>query len=191
MSLPNRPGYTRRALVALSAVAISSAVIAVGPPAGSVASSKAPLVATASPSATAYLDGFSGPRPVVARDLGGSWAFQPLSRTTCQYDAGQGPKPGCTTVPVTEESTTILVPGGGWVKQGFTDVSEALYSRNIRIPDTGHSQVTRLRFGAVNHQADVYIRPAGAPAESLGELVGTSITSFTPAAFELTPFVRR
>src|SRR5687767_2389705 len=46
-------------------------------------------------------------------DLAGRWSFTPAGRA----------------------ATTITVPGGGWYKQGFTDVSEATYSRTITVPD--------------------------------------------------------
>ena len=32
-------------------------------------------------------------------------------------------------------STTIQVPGGGWFKQGCTDLSTARYTRTIKVPD--------------------------------------------------------
>ena len=32
-------------------------------------------------------------------------------------------------------TTSITVPGGGWYKQGFTIVAEAVYSRTITVPD--------------------------------------------------------
>lgn len=85
------------------------------------------------------------------------------------------------------ERTTIQVPGGGWVKQGFTDVSEAVYSRVIAIPDIHSLQVTKLVFGAVNHRATLTIQPLhGGPVTT----VGTNTTSWTPSAFDLTPYVR-
>lgn len=96
--------------------------------------------------------------PVQTVDLSGTWNFTP-----------QG-----------QSQTTIQVPGGGWYKQGFTGISEADYSRSITIPNTGQPQVTILKFGAVNYEADVYIN---------NTLVGTSIQSFTPASFNLSSFV--
>lgn len=96
--------------------------------------------------------------PVQTVDLSGTWNFTPLSGTT----------------------TTIQVPGGGWYKQGFTSISEADYSTSISIPSIGQPQVTKLEFGAVNYQADLYVN---------GTLVGSSIQSFTPATFDISNYV--
>ena len=136
-----------------------------------------------------YLDGISGPQPVRSVDLAGSWGFQILQRTSCPVSspAGQlGPQPQCVNVPASD-STTIQVPGGGWVKQGFGDVAEAVYSREISVPDIGVPQATKLFFGAVNHQATLTIAPAGG-GES--QVVATKTTSFTPSVFDLTPYVK-
>jgi hypothetical protein len=46
-------------------------------------------------------------------------------------------------------ATTITVPGGGWYKQGFTDVSEATYSRTITVPESGQPQSAWIEFGAL------------------------------------------
>jgi hypothetical protein len=92
-------------------------------------------------------------------DLAGTWNFSPAGGT----------------------QTTISVPGGGWYKQGFTNVAEATYSRQITIPHTGTPQVDKIIFGAVNHQATLYVD---------GVKVGTNTTSFTPSAFDLTPYVQ-
>ncbi|MBO0864383.1 MAG: hypothetical protein J2P16_04840, partial [Mycobacterium sp.] len=82
----------------------------------------------------------------------------------------------------TEISTTrIAVPGGGWYKQGFTGLAEATYSRQITIPDTGRPQLDKITFGAVNHEATMYVD---------GTKVGTNTTSFTPSTFDLTPYVQ-
>jgi hypothetical protein len=54
---------------------------------------------------------------------------------------------------VGQAATSITVPGGGWYKQGFTDVAEAVYSRTVTVPDSGQPQSTWIEFGAVNHQA--------------------------------------
>jgi hypothetical protein len=53
-------------------------------------------------------------------NLAGIWQFQP--------EAGAW--------------TTIKVPGGGWLKQGF-DCEAATYQRRITIPDCGHPQDVR------------------------------------------------
>lgn len=96
--------------------------------------------------------------PVQTVDLSGTWTFTPVGGS----------------------STTIQVPGGGWCKQGFTSISDADYSRSITIPSIGQPQVTMLKFGAVNYEADVYIN---------GILVGTNVQSFTPASFDISSFV--
>src|SRR3954453_2805573 len=57
-------------------------------------------------------------------DLSGSWSFTP---------AGQG-------------TTSIMVPGGGWYKQGFTNVGQAVYSRTITVPDSGQPQSVWIEF---------------------------------------------
>jgi hypothetical protein len=96
--------------------------------------------------------------PVSTVDLSGTWTFTPFGAA----------------------ATTIQVPGGGWYKQGFTTITQADYQRTITIPDSGQPQITKLQFGAVNYEADVYIN---------GNLVGTNITAFTPSVFDLTGFV--
>src|SRR4051794_38272615 len=133
-----------------------------------------------------YLGGVSGPRPVRSVDLAGAWGFQTLQTTTCSPAAVPvGPQP-CVNAPASER-TTIQVPGGGWVKQGFTDVSEAVYSRVIAIPDIHSPQATKLVFGAVNHRATLTIQPVhDGPVRT----VGTNTTSWTPSSFDLTTFVR-
>ncbi len=79
------------------------------------------------------------------------------------------------------------MPGGGWIKQGFTNVSEAIYSRVIDVPDIHSAQATKLVFGAVNHQATLTIQSIhGGPVQT----VGTNTTSWTPSSFDLTPYVR-
>lgn len=105
------------------------------------------------------LDGVSGPKPVDTVNLAGEWGFDP---------AGARPP------------TSIQVPGGGWVKQGFYDVVEASYSRRIEIPTSAAGRVVKLELGAVNHEATLYVD---------GHKVGTRLTSFTPQSFDLTDFV--
>jgi len=94
-------------------------------------------------------------------DLSGPWSFTPIS-------------------PVASAPTTISVPGGGWYTQGFTRTGEAIYARSITIPDTGIPQVYRLEFGAINHQAALYVG---------GRYVATNLTSYTPSVFDITPYV--
>lgn len=96
--------------------------------------------------------------PVQVVDLSGTWAFDP----------NDGPP------------TTIQVPGGGWYKQGFTTTSEATYETTIDVPELGPPQVTRLEFGAVNYQADLYVDNI---------FVGSSTQSHTAASFDITDHV--
>ena len=91
-------------------------------------------------------------------DLSGSWSFTP---------AGQG-------------TTSIMVPGGGWYKQGFTNVGEAVYSRSITVPDSGQPQSVWIEFGVVNHQATLSVD---------GRVVATQTTAFTPSNFDITAYV--
>ncbi|MDX8031415.1 RICIN domain-containing protein [Lentzea sp. BCCO 10_0856] len=90
-------------------------------------------------------------------DLAGRWSFTPAGRA----------------------ATTITVPGGGWYKQGFTDVSEATYSRTVTVPDSGQPQSAWIEFGAVNHQATLSVD---------GRVVATQTTAFTPSNFDITAF---
>src|SRR3954453_12704771 len=133
-----------------------------------------------------YLGGISGPRPARSIDLAGTWDFQTVQTTTCTPPAlPVGPQP-CVNAPASDR-TTIQVPGGGWAKQGFADVSEAIYSRVIDVPDIHSPQATKLVFGAVNHRATLTIQPVrGGPVRT----VGTHTTSWPPSSFDLTPFVR-
>src|SRR3954463_3223066 len=69
-----------------------------------------------------YLSGVSGPRPSRSVDLAGTWNFQTVQTTTCSTPTVPvGPLP-CTNTPASGRAT-IQVPGGGWIKQGFTNVS--------------------------------------------------------------------
>ncbi|WP_244211064.1 RICIN domain-containing protein [Amycolatopsis kentuckyensis] len=90
-------------------------------------------------------------------DLAGTWSFTPAGRAT----------------------TSITVPGGGWYKQGFTDVNEAVYARSLTVPDSGVPQSVWIEFGAVNHQATLSVD---------GRVVATRTTAFTPSNFDITAF---
>jgi hypothetical protein len=72
--------------------------------------------------------------------------------------------------------TTIDVPGGGWLAQGFR-INQAHYEQMIDVPDLGRPQATLLELGAVNHQATLTVD---------GAVVGTNTTSFTPSVFDAT-----
>ncbi|MGC4817174.1 glycoside hydrolase family 2 TIM barrel-domain containing protein, partial [Micromonospora sp. DT63] len=108
--------------------------------------------------AAAGLDGVAAGNGAIASvDLAGTWAFTPAGRGT----------------------TSIAVPGGGWYKQGFTDVNEAVYSRSITVPDSGQPQSTWIEFGAVNHQATLSVD---------GRVVATQTTAFTPSNFDISAY---
>ena len=149
---PSGPRRWGRSLVAL-AVAVST-TLTVG-----VASGGPAAAAVAAP---AVQDGYAVANngAVASVDLAGTWNFTPL-------DPAAG-------------TTTIQVPGGGWIKQGFTTTKEARYSRTVTIPSTGGPQTVMLELGAVNHQATLRIGST---------VVGTRTTSFTPSTFDLTPHV--
>ncbi|HEU5429689.1 MAG TPA: RICIN domain-containing protein [Actinocrinis sp.] len=115
--------------------------------------------AASAASANAGARGYAATGAAVASvDLSGSWSFTP---------AGQG-------------TTSIMVPGGGWYKQGFTNVREAVYSRSITVPDSGQPQSVWIEFGVVNHQATLSVD---------GRVVGTQATAFTPSTFDITAYV--
>ncbi|MET8091499.1 RICIN domain-containing protein [Micromonospora sp. NPDC005220] len=120
-------------------------------------SARAVPVATHSVAA-AGLDGVAAGNGAIASvDLNGTWSFTPSGRAT----------------------TSIAVPGGGWYKQGFTDVNEAVYSRSITVPDSGQPQSTWIEFGAVNHQATLSVD---------GRAVATQTTAFTPSNFDISSY---
>src|SRR4051794_39753842 len=108
--------------------------------------------------AAAAVDGVAAGNAAIASvDLSGTWTFTPTGRA----------------------ATSIAVPGGGWDKQGFTDVNEAVYSRSITVPDSGQPQSTWIEFGAVNHQATLSVD---------GRVVATQTTAFTPSNFDIGAF---
>ena len=76
-------------------------------------------------------------------------------------------------------ATTIAVPGGGWYKQGFTDVNEAVYSRSITVPDSGSRSRPWIEFGAVNHQATLSVD---------GRRWSHQTTAFTPSNFDISAY---
>jgi hypothetical protein len=148
-----------------------------------------PRPATAEP-ATApsfdapYLDGISGAEPARQVNLAGRWNFKPLTNTVCtgggQFGTTTGPMT-CVDSPATSAPTTIDVPGGGWLKQGWSDLSRAEYSRHITIPAVSDSQVTKLDFGAINHRATLWVD---------NRKVGTRTTSYTSSVFDISDFVK-
>src|SRR5690349_15699987 len=99
----------------------------------------------------------AGAAAIASVDLAGTWSFTP---------AGRG-------------ATSITVPGGGWYKQGFTDVNEAVYSRGVTVPDSGQPQSAWIEFGAVNHQATLSVD---------GRVVATQTTAFTSSNFDISAY---
>ncbi len=141
--------FRRFARGALAAVALLMITVTVQP-----AVAGQPAVATQPAPAAASS---AGAAAIASVDLAGTWSFTP---------AGRG-------------ATSVTVPGGGWYKQGFTDVSEAVYSRSITVPDSGQPQSTWIEFGAVNHQATLSVD---------GRVVATQTTAFTPSNFDITAY---
>ena len=84
-----------------------------------------------------------------------------------------------TFTPAGSTDTTIQVPGGGWLAQGF-HVTTARYARMLTIPALGVPQATLIELGAVNHEAALAID---------GQLIATNTTSFTPSVFDVSAAV--
>ncbi|WP_405148808.1 RICIN domain-containing protein [Sphaerisporangium sp. NBC_01403] len=153
----NSPRRLARTLVAVAA--LLTAVLG-GPPAAAAdrpASSTA-HAPTTSAAAAPDLNGFTaGNAAITSVDLAGTWSFTPAGRA----------------------ATSITVPGGGWYKLGFTDVTEAVYSRSVTVPNSGQPQSTWVEFGAVNHQATLSVD---------GQVVATRTTAFTPSNFDISAY---
>lgn len=126
---------------------------------GAQPAAAAPPASSASPATVApAVDGVAAGNAAIASvDLTGRWGFTPAGRA----------------------ATSITVPGGGWYKQGFTDVSEAVYSRTITVPDSGQPQAAWIEFGAVNHEATLSVD---------GRTVATQTTAFTPSNFDISAY---
>jgi beta-galactosidase/beta-glucuronidase len=151
---PPRRGLARRLRVAVALPIAVVAALAVPPSPSAAPSPAKPVLA----SSVTNIDGFTaGDAAIASVDLSGSWSFTPAGQAT----------------------TSITVPGGGWYKQGFTNVAEAVYSRTITVPNTGQPQSVWIDFGAVNHQATLSVD---------GQVVATQTTAFTPSNFDITPF---
>jgi len=84
-----------------------------------------------------------------------------------------------TFTPANAAPTTIDVPGGGWLAQGF-HIASARYARTLTVPVLGPHQATLIELGAVNHEAALAID---------GSLIATNTTSFTPSVFDVTAAV--
>ena len=125
---PDPPNVLRRRmLAALAAVALACAgALVVGGNSTAVGASPAAVAVEHPTFAASYLNGVSGSRPERTTSLAGSWGFTPVTNTVCVGGGPFGTTTGpmtCTDTPASGELTTIQVPGGGWVKQGWTDLS--------------------------------------------------------------------
>ncbi len=183
---PDPPNVLRRRMpAALAAVALACAGgLVVGGNSSAVGASPVPSAAEHPTFAASYLNGVSGSRPERTTSLAGSWGFTPVTNTVCVGGGPFGSTTGpmtCTDTPASGELTTIQVPGGGWLKQGWTDLSTARYSRTVKVPNIAGEQVTKLSFGAINHRATLWVD---------GQLVGTQVTAYTSSVFDITDYVR-
>jgi hypothetical protein len=175
------PDHRRKRLPLLASAALIAVVAACsaggsGKPSSTASrDNRAPAIDATPPS---VLDGISGTRPTKWVDLAGEWSFTPITDAVCD-DSPAGPL-HCSVSRAREAAATISVPGGGWVKQGYPNVSEARYSRTITVPKITGAQVTKLAFGAVNNLATLYID---------GRRVATQFTAYTPSTFDISNFV--
>ena len=181
---PGLLGSPRRHAASTLVAALAFALVA-GATAPAAAAPTTPSAAATAPVFDAeYLDGVSGAEPAEEVNLAGTWDFTPLTNTACtgggRFGTTTGPFLSCVDSPAGGEPTTIQVPGGGWVKQGWTDLSRATYAKTVSVPMFSADQVTRLNFGAINHRATVTVD---------GRTVGTQTTSFTNSVFDLSGFV--
>ena len=88
-------------------------------------------------------------------------------------------------IPENGEHTKIIVPGGGWLKQGF-DCEAATYETRVSIPDILPDQSVFIKIGAVNHFAEYFI---GEDEQSL-QKIHEEVTAFTPQTVDLTAYVK-
>jgi len=124
--------------------------------------------------ASAAAGGTSGPDGA-ATDGGTTCALQATGEMTTSLSGTW------TFTPSGTAATTIEVPGGGWIAQGFSSVDSATYQRTATVPNLGIPQVTYVEFGAINHQATLSVDSTQ---------IGTNTTSFTPSVFDVTAAVQ-
>jgi hypothetical protein len=184
-SRPSRPSHRLRTAVTggVLAVLTATAIPASGGAEPSAVASEAVPLGDSPTFAASYLNGFTGPQPAQTVGLAGTWDFTPVQHTVCTPTGTQGTGTGpmdCHHLPALEPPSTIQVPGGGWVKQGWTNLSIGLYEREIHVPDIDGPQVTKLAFGAINHRATLWVGD---------RKVGTQLTSYTPSVFDISGFV--
>jgi hypothetical protein len=170
---PSRGDHRLRAAVTGGVVALlaAAAVPGLGGVGPSAVAAEAMVLGERPTFEASYLNGFSGPQPAQTVGLAGSWDFTPVENTVCTPTGTQGTGTGpmdCRHLPLLESPSTIQVPGGGWVKQGWTNLSIGLYERDIDVPDIDGPQVTKLAFGAINHRATLWVGD---------RKVGTQVTS--------------
>ncbi|MGW0763776.1 RICIN domain-containing protein, partial [Streptomyces sp. NPDC002814] len=156
-SRPDQPNLSRRRLLQTAAILPAASIYASDAYAIAPRASVTPDGAGAGVEAAATDSVSAGNAALTFVDLAGTWSFTPVGRAT----------------------TSISVPGGGWYKQGFTDVNEAVYARSITVPDSGQPQSTWIEFGAVNHQATLSVD---------GRVVATQTTAFTPSNFDISAY---
>ena len=177
--------HARRLAIAF-ALAITGTTSWVSLAGQEVAASSTPVPLGDGPTFAAhYLNGWSGVTPTRAVSLAGPWSFTPVQDTVCTGEAsptgalGSGPM-DCHNSPAAEPPGIIQVPGGGWVKQGWTNVSIGTYERDISVPNVVAGQVTHLVFGAVNHRSTLWVD---------GHKVGRQTTSYTSQTYDISKFV--
>lgn len=83
------------------------------------------------------------------------------------------------------EEAAIVVPGGGWLKQGF-ECEAGAYETTIALPDGEDDLCVFLELGAVNHFLRCEIGEPGADLR----IVHEEVTAFTPQSIELTDYVQ-
>src|SRR4051812_19556851 len=147
-----RRSYGARILVIVTMLVAAAVCLPPAALAQPAASGDARAAAAGTPDGVA-----AGNSAIASVDLSGTWSFTPAGRA----------------------ATSIAVPGGGWYKQGFTDVNEAVYSRSVTVPDSGQPQSAWIEFGAVNHQATLSVD---------GRVVATQTTAFTPSNFDISAY---
>ena len=151
---------------------------------------------------TEYSDKTWGDFTTQRIDISGEWDFVPFTGASAampSYPAGSDyvAYPGAAEVTgVQGAPTKIMVPGGGWGKQGHLSsatagqgVTRGIYSTDISIPAAdAEPQKYVIAFSAVNCEAIMSIKEAADPPSSY-VVVGRNMTTFTSQEFDITDFV--